>query len=94
VLSRTADHVYWLGRYAERAENLARTLDVQYRLSLVPREPSSDALDWRRTLATLGFEAAYAQTLRRPVRGASSHRFPGIRSRESVEHPQLPALGT
>jgi uncharacterized alpha-E superfamily protein len=30
VLSRTADHVYWLGRYAERAENLARTLDVQY----------------------------------------------------------------
>jgi uncharacterized alpha-E superfamily protein len=61
VLSRTADHVYWLGRYAERAENLARTLDVQYRLSLVPREPSSDALDWRRTLATLGFEAAYAQ---------------------------------
>jgi uncharacterized alpha-E superfamily protein len=31
MLSRTADHVYWLGRYAERAENLARTLDVQYR---------------------------------------------------------------
>mgnify|MGYP000983138463 CR=1 FL=1 len=25
MLSRTADHVYWLGRYAERAENLART---------------------------------------------------------------------
>jgi uncharacterized alpha-E superfamily protein len=38
VLSRTADHVYWLGRYAERAENLARTLDVQYRLSLLPRK--------------------------------------------------------
>ena len=37
MLSRTADHVYWLGRYAERAENLARTLDVQYRLSLLPR---------------------------------------------------------
>jgi uncharacterized alpha-E superfamily protein len=61
VLSRTADHVYWLGRYAERAENLARTLDVQYRLSLLPREPASDGLDWRRTLTTLGFEAAYME---------------------------------
>jgi uncharacterized alpha-E superfamily protein len=61
VLSRTADHVYWMGRYAERAENLARTLDVQYRLSLVPRDPASDGLDWRRTLATLGFETAYIE---------------------------------
>jgi uncharacterized alpha-E superfamily protein len=59
VLSRTADHVYWLGRYAERAENLARTLDVQYRLSLLPRESPADGLDWRRTLTTLGFEDAY-----------------------------------
>jgi hypothetical protein len=24
--SRAADHIYWLGRYAERAENLARVL--------------------------------------------------------------------
>ena len=61
MLSRTADHVYWLGRYAERSENLARTLDVQYRLSLLPREPSADGLDWRRTLATLGFEEAYVE---------------------------------
>ncbi len=61
MLSRTADHVYWLGRYAERAENLARTLDVQYRLSLLPRDPASDGLDWRRTLATLGFETAYVE---------------------------------
>jgi len=38
MLSRTADHVYWLGRYAERAENMARTLDVQYRLSLLPQD--------------------------------------------------------
>jgi uncharacterized alpha-E superfamily protein len=53
VLSRTADHVYWLGRYAERAENLARTLDVQYRLSLLPRKAASEGTGWDRTLATL-----------------------------------------
>jgi uncharacterized alpha-E superfamily protein len=61
MLSRTADHVYWLGRYAERAENLARTLDVQYRLSLMPRPTDSDARGWERALALLGLEAGYAQ---------------------------------
>lgn len=60
MLSRTADHVYWLGRYAERAENLARTLDVQYRLSLLPRETQSDGVGWQRMLTTLGHDATYA----------------------------------
>ncbi len=60
MLSRTADHVYWLGRYAERAEELARTLDVQYRLSLLPHERSSDSVGWAILLRTLGLEAAYA----------------------------------
>jgi len=61
MLSRTADHVYWLGRYAERAEELARTLDVQYRLSLLPHERSSDGVGWAIVLRTLGLEAAYAE---------------------------------
>ncbi len=61
MLSRTADHVYWLGRYAERAENLARTLDVQYRLSLLPHEARSDGAGWQRMLTTLGVESAYAE---------------------------------
>ena len=54
MLSRTADHVYWLGRYAERAENLARTLDVQYRLSLLPQPAESIAAGWLDTLDELG----------------------------------------
>lgn len=61
MLSRTADHVYWLGRYAERAENLARTLDVQYRLSLLPQPSDSDTRGWQRALALLGLETAYAE---------------------------------
>jgi uncharacterized alpha-E superfamily protein len=59
MLSRTADHVYWLGRYAERAENLARTLDVQYRLSLVPHASSDDRHGWAQVLARLGLDAAF-----------------------------------
>jgi uncharacterized alpha-E superfamily protein len=61
MLSRTADHVYWLGRYAERAEELARALDVQYRLSLLPQERGSDSHGWQAALRTLGLEAAYAK---------------------------------
>jgi uncharacterized alpha-E superfamily protein len=59
MLSRTADHVYWLGRYAERAENLARMLDVQYRLSLLPHEQRVDGLGWQQMLQTLGVRAGY-----------------------------------
>ena len=28
MLSRTAENLYWTGRYVERAENTARALDV------------------------------------------------------------------
>jgi uncharacterized alpha-E superfamily protein len=60
MLSRTADHVYWMGRYAERAENLARTLDVEYRLSLLPQEVRTDASGWSQALRGLGLDEAYA----------------------------------
>ena len=35
MLSRTASDLYWMSRYLERAENLARMLDVSYSLSPV-----------------------------------------------------------
>jgi uncharacterized alpha-E superfamily protein len=54
MLSRTADHVYWLGRYVERAETLARALDVQYRLSLLPQPAQSIAAGWMDTMDELG----------------------------------------
>ena len=36
MLSRTASGLYWMARYLERAENIARVLDVTNRLSLMP----------------------------------------------------------
>lgn len=61
MLSRTADHVYWLGRYVERAETLARALDVQYRLSLLPQPAQSIAAGWMDTLDELGLLAAFRE---------------------------------
>ena len=37
MLSRTADHLFWMARYMERAENTARLLDVNYQTSLLPQ---------------------------------------------------------
>lgn len=37
MLSRTADQLFWMSRSLERAENLARLLDVSYRLALMPQ---------------------------------------------------------
>lgn len=34
MLSRVADSLYWMGRYMERAENIARFLDVNWHLTL------------------------------------------------------------
>lgn len=34
MLSRVADHLYWMGRYLERAEHTARVLNVQTHLAL------------------------------------------------------------
>lgn len=41
MLSRTADHLYWMSRYLERAENTARFLEVANRLSLTSGDRDS-----------------------------------------------------
>lgn len=54
MLSRTADNLYWTGRYIERAENLARVLDVSHRSALLGLAGASPENEWRDVLAILG----------------------------------------
>lgn len=61
MLSRTADHLFWMSRYLERAENLARMLDAQHRLSLLPRAPDAVVQGWHATLVSLGMDRAYLE---------------------------------
>ena len=59
MLSRTADHLYWMARYTERAENIARMLDVTYRVSLLPNVAGKSDLGWRAVLSITGLEDAF-----------------------------------
>ena len=47
MLSRTADHLFWLSRYIERAENTARMLDIAYQTSLQPQSAPESEQSWR-----------------------------------------------
>jgi len=39
MLGRVANGIFWMYRYLERAENMARMIDAHHRLSLLPRPP-------------------------------------------------------
>lgn len=64
MLSRTADSLYWMARYMERAGNLARILEVADRMALSPTPESVAApsnSEWRSALIISGTERAYSQ---------------------------------
>jgi len=51
MLARDADSCYWIGRYVERAEAMARIVDVHYHASL---ESGNAAGRWSRLIGVLG----------------------------------------
>ena len=61
MLSRTADHLYWMSRYTERAENTARMLDVNYQTALLGQTEASEERSWRGLLSISELLPAYTQ---------------------------------
>jgi uncharacterized alpha-E superfamily protein len=59
MLSRTADHLYWMSRYIERAESLARLVDAHYRMSLLPHSSETLSQSLRSTMTALHMEDEY-----------------------------------
>jgi len=59
MLGRTANDLFWLSRYLERAENMARLIEVGYRIALLPREGEGYNEEWRSTLQSAGCESGY-----------------------------------
>ncbi len=60
MLSRTADHLYWMSRYIERAENTARMLDVNWQMALLPQSRELAARSWRAMLEINELDARFA----------------------------------
>lgn len=61
MLSRTADSLYWLARYVERAEYTARLIDVAYRLSSLPASYGGGTNEWEIAVASAGCRDAFLE---------------------------------
>lgn len=54
MLSRTADGLFWMSRYIERAENLARLLEAGNRLDQMPATDGTPRNEWSAILIAAG----------------------------------------
>ncbi len=61
MLSRTADHLFWMSRYTERAENTARLLDVNYQTSLLPQSDAVALVGWQGLISISELMPAYTE---------------------------------
>jgi uncharacterized alpha-E superfamily protein len=66
MLSRTADNLYWIARYMERADTIARLLEVGSRISLIPSAHGYRS-EWDSLLQASGLSAAFARKYGDPV---------------------------
>ena len=62
MLSRTAENLFWLARYVERAEYLARTIDATLRVTALPAAYVGKTNEWDSALLTAGVGASFIRT--------------------------------
>lgn len=63
MLSRTAEGLFWMGRYIERMENVARLLDAGRRLDSLPRDPSQPHNEWTSIIVASGASETFPAPL-------------------------------
>ncbi|WP_017670151.1 alpha-E domain-containing protein [Blastomonas sp. AAP53] len=59
MLGKTAGGLFWMQRYLERSENIARLVDAGFRIALTRSEAAED--EWASVLSTAGVRQAYSQ---------------------------------
>jgi uncharacterized alpha-E superfamily protein len=72
MLSRTADCLFWLGRYSERAGNVARGLGATLRMAMLA-QPLSAGDEWRSLLIATGSEPGFLEKHAAPTAEAVIH---------------------
>ncbi|MDF0600396.1 alpha-E domain-containing protein [Psychromarinibacter sp. C21-152] len=76
MLSRTAENLFWIGRYLERAEANARLLEVGARNALLPNIGGGYRNEWESVLVAGGTYAAFREKYGDAVqRNIESHMF-------------------
>ena len=91
MLSRTADHLFWMARYMERAENTARMLNVSYEMSLLPQSVAMAEQGWRGLLSIS--PAGQVSVLTDHVGDEQRGACPGLHAQLAVpgrEQPPVP----
>ena len=66
MLSRVAEACFWVGRYIERAENVARIIDVNYQGVTENSGPEAEPFWWS-VVATTGDAAEFFQRYPNPT---------------------------
>src|ERR1700753_678605 len=61
MLPRTAETLYWLARYVERAEYIARTIDATLRVTALPAAYVGKTNEWESALLTAGVSQSFFQ---------------------------------
>ncbi|MBE9605631.1 alpha-E domain-containing protein [Acetobacteraceae bacterium H6797] len=59
MLSRTADSLFWLGRYTERAGNVARGIGASLRMASIAAPLGTDGDEWRALLVATGTDPGF-----------------------------------
>jgi len=62
MLSRTADNLFWLARYMERADFVARIVEATLRLSALPNSYSDTGTEWESALEATGAAEGFRDT--------------------------------
>lgn len=66
MLSRVANSIYWMNRYIERAGNIARVIDVNFRLML--DLPAGMSVQWDAVVRTTGDYDAFIERYKKATR--------------------------
>ena len=75
MLSRVAESLFWIGRYVERAENIARLVDAARRMTALPSEASAGSNEWASVLVAVGAHEVFGDTLDQVDSGTAIHRL-------------------
>jgi len=74
MLSRTANGLFWMSRYVERASNIARLLDAGRRMDNIPNSDEGRASEWESILIASGCHETYAGDVKNAdMEGVANH---------------------